>query len=50
MSKEEILKEIEEVEKRRFYLAMTDRWTDGDYALEHELWNRKKELEEMLNA
>jgi len=48
MSKEEIKKEIEEIESRRFYLAMTDRWTNSDYDLEHKLLERKRELEAML--
>lgn len=48
-TKEEILKELEEVEKDIFFLNMIDRWSNSDYMLDTELkmkrWNLKKELE-----
>lgn len=49
MTREEITKRIEDLEERKFYLRMVDRWTAKDYEY-FDKWNReirelKKELE-----
>ena len=33
MSREEILKQIEDIEEREFFLQMKDRWSQEDYRL-----------------
>lgn len=51
MTKDEILKRIDEIETRRFYLAMIDRWTtreyDTDTELANELYSLKTTIMEM---
>ena len=51
MAREEITRKIEEIETRRFYLAMKDRWTREDFRIDSELSkeyvNLKKELEKV---
>ena len=49
MTREEITKRIEDLEERKFYLRMADRWTRKDYEY-FDKWNNeirelKKELE-----
>lgn len=48
MTREEITKRMEEIETRRFYLAMKDRWTREDFATDDkwfaEWLNLKNEL------
>lgn len=51
MTKEEMLKRMDEIETRRFYLAMKDRWDRSDYETDDK-WFRewldlKKKVEEM---
>ena len=51
MMKSEIEKRIEELEDKRFYLAMKDRWDRDDYAVDRQWFNEllklKKELAQM---
>ena len=51
MSREEILKQIEDIEKREFFLQMKDRWSQEDYKLSdkhhEEIRELKKKLEEL---
>lgn len=49
MLKHEIEKRIEELEERKFYLAMKDRWDFEDYKLDTELFNEIRKLKEMLD-
>lgn len=50
MNKEELLKELQEIQKRRFYLSMTDRWDDSDYDLDNELWKKEIQLQNQLEV
>ena len=50
MTREEIEKELKDIEDREFWLAMVDRWSDSDYDYSRKLHDRKRELEVMLNA
>lgn len=49
MTKEEIIKRMEEIKSERFYLAMKDRWSPADFEADRkmlvEFLNLKKELE-----
>lgn len=51
MTREEITKRMEEIENRRFYLAMKDHWTREDFATDDkwfaEWLKLKKELEKI---
>ena len=51
MSREEILKQIEDIEEREFFLQMKDRWSQEDYRLSdkhhEEIRELKKKLEEL---
>lgn len=51
MSREEILKQIEDIERREFFLQMKDRWSQEDYKLSdkhyEEIRELKKKLEEL---
>ena len=51
MTKEEMLKRMDEIETRRFYLAMKDRWSREDFATDDKWFNEwltlKKKVEEM---
>lgn len=48
MKIEELKKELEEIEERRFYLDMKDHWSNEDYTKDDELLKRRKEIEEEL--
>lgn len=48
MTKQEMQKRIEELEKERFYLAMADRWTSNDYQLDNKLFKEITELKEKM--
>lgn len=39
MTKAEMMKKMEQIETRRFYLAMKDHWTRKDFDLDHEMFN-----------
>ena len=45
MTLNEITKRIEEIESRRFFLAMKDRWSSGDYDLDRELFRELRQLQ-----
>ena len=49
MTKQEIEKRIEDLEERRFALAMCDRWTQEDYDLNDRLLEEIKKLKAELN-
>lgn len=44
MTRTEIIKRIEELETKRFYLAMADHWGTEDYRLDRQWANEIKEL------
>ena len=50
-TREEITKRIEELETKKFYLAMKDRWNDRDFETDRnyriEIAKLEKELEEV---
>ena len=48
MTKAEIIKKIEELKNRKFFLAMKDHWTIEDSFRDTELWNEIRRLEEEL--
>ena len=48
MTKQEIEKQIEELEDRKFYLAMKDRWNREDYKRNDDLNKQLRELKEEL--
>ena len=49
MTREEIIKKMDEIENSRFFLAMKDHWTRADFEIDDkwfdELLELKKELE-----
>lgn len=51
MTKEEMLREMEEIKNRRFRLAMVDFWRSEDFELDRKLFmeylNLKKKVEEL---
>lgn len=47
-TKEEIKKQIEEFERKKFYLDMKDRWESDDYSYSRELSTKISELKKML--
>lgn len=47
-TKEELLKELEEVEERIFMIDMIDHWQDGEEKVWEALQSRKKKLKEEL--
>ena len=49
MTREQIEKRIEDLETRRFTLAMCDRWTQEDYDLDKELFEEISKLKKELN-
>lgn len=49
MTRAEIIKRLEEIERNRFWLAMADRWTDGIRTRDRELANEQIRLKRMLN-
>lgn len=44
MSKQEMKERMKELENRRFFLAMKDRWNSNDYALDDKLFHEWLEL------
>ena len=48
MTKQKIEKQIEELEDRKFYLAMKDRWNREDYKRNDDLNKQLRELKEEL--
>lgn len=46
MTKDEL--ELEVIENRRFYLNMIDRWTNEDYKLDDELFNKSQKLRKRI--
>ena len=48
MTKNEILKRIDELETKKFYLAMEDHWTARDFAKNDEYFNEIQKLKAML--
>lgn len=49
MTRQEIEKRIEDLETRRFTLAMCDRWTQEDYDLDDKLLDEIRTLQAQLN-
>ncbi len=48
MTTKEIKDKIEELESKKFYLAMKDRWDAEDYQYDRELFREIQELKAML--
>lgn len=48
MAKQKIIKKMDEIETRRFYLMMKDRWTCEDYATDNKLFAEWLELKNEL--
>ena len=48
MTTEEIKIKIEELESKKFYLAMKDRWNAEDYQYDRELFHEIQELKAIL--
>ena len=48
MTREEIKAKIEDLEERRFYLAMKDKWTRDDFTWDMETFREILRLEKML--
>lgn len=48
MTREEIKARIEDLEERRFYMAMKDRWTREDFDWDMETFREIRKLEKML--
>lgn len=46
--REEIRKQLEAVEARKFFLEMKDHWTDRDFDLNVELADQVRELKKLL--
>ena len=49
MTQKEIKEKIDDLETRKFYLAMKDRWNSKDYDYNRELAKQIKELKELLD-
>lgn len=49
MTRQEIEKKIETLEKRRFFLNMKDGWNYNDFQLDDKLKKEIEELEKMLD-
>lgn len=48
MTKQEVINRIAEIEDKRFYLSMKDRWSNEDYSRDHALLNEENTLKSML--
>lgn len=48
MTREEIKGKIEEIERRRFFLAMKDMWNREDFERDRKWYNEVRELEKEL--
>ena len=46
--REELTNRLDEVETKRFYLAMKDYWNDDDYNRDRELFNEETALRKEL--
>ena len=46
--REELTARLEAIGKRRFFLAMKDRWNVEDYALDNKLYNEELAIEREL--
>ena len=49
MTKVEIMKKIEELNEREFYINMVDHWTNEDRKMLREIRIERNELEKKLN-
>lgn len=49
MTREEIIKRMDEIETKRFYLAMKDRWDRSDYDWDNKMFNEWLNLKKMLD-
>lgn len=49
MTREEITAKIEDLEERKFFLDMKDRWARSDYDYYDKLTSEIRELEKLLN-
>lgn len=50
MTKAEILKKLDELENRRFYLSMKDRWSPDDYQHDREMMYEEIALRKKLEV
>ncbi len=50
MTREELLRKLEELEEREFYINMSDRWTEEDRRLLNNIAKEKRTVRHMLNA
>ena len=48
MTREEMIKKIDELETEQFYLKMKDYWTSNDFEHDRELYYRIRELKKAL--
>ena len=48
MTRQEIEKKIEDLENRRFYLAMADHWSRKDFELDDKWYREIRELKKEL--
>jgi len=48
MTKQEIINRIAEIEDKRFYLSMKDRWNNADYDKDRAMLNEMSTLKSML--
>lgn len=48
MTKQEIINRIAEIEDKRFYLSMKDRWNNADYDKDRAMLNEMNTLKSML--
>lgn len=50
MTKQEIINRIAEIENKRFYLSMKDRWNNADYDKDRAMLNEISTLRSMLEV
>ena len=50
MAREEIMKKIDELETKQFYLKMKDHWTSDDFNYDRKLYYQIRELKKALEA
>ena len=46
--REELKARLKDIENRRFFLAMKDRWNNSDYELDNKLFNEKLAIKKEL--
>ncbi len=46
--REELKARLREIEERRFFLAMKDRWNNSDYELDNKLFNEEINIKKVL--